>query len=164
MKIADIKRTAFILAEIVDIEYGNKFDNDKMTYNNPSVNFVGRSSMNNGVNDYVDLVHNVVPYKAGCMTIALGGSIGSCFIQESDFYTAQNVAVLHTENLSVYAKLFLATAIMEECRVKYHAFGRELNRYIKRSFTVGLPSTPEGEPDWQYMENYIKSLPYGDRI
>lgn len=164
IKIADIQRTEFVLAEIVDIEYGNKFDNDKMTYNNPSVNFVGRSSMNNGVNDYVDFVHNVVPYKAGCMTIALGGSIGSCFIQESDFYTAQNVAVLHTEHLSVHAKLFLATTIMEECRVKYHAFGRELNRYIKRSFTVGLPSTPEGEPDWQFMEDYIKSLPYGDRI
>ena len=29
---------------------------------------------------------------------------------------------------------------------------------------VKLPSDANGEPDWQFMENYIKALPYGDRI
>lgn len=30
--------------------------------------------------------------------------------------------------------------------------------------TIKLPATSDGEPDWQWMENYIKSLPYGDRL
>lgn len=29
---------------------------------------------------------------------------------------------------------------------------------------VKLPITPQGTPDWQFMEDYIKSLPYGDRL
>ena len=31
------------------------------------------------------------------------------------------------------------------------------------STIVKLP-TKQGKPDWEFMENYIKSLPYGDRI
>lgn len=29
---------------------------------------------------------------------------------------------------------------------------------------IKLPATPDGKPDWQWMESYIKSLPYGDRL
>lgn len=29
---------------------------------------------------------------------------------------------------------------------------------------IKLPITPEGTPDWEFMENYIKSLPYSDRL
>jgi len=29
---------------------------------------------------------------------------------------------------------------------------------------VLLPAQENGNPDWQYMEDYIKSLPYGDKI
>ena len=25
---------------------------------------------------------------------------------------------------------------------------------------IKLPATPEGEPDYQFMEDYIKTLPY----
>ncbi len=47
----------------------------------------------------VDIVYNkngkqIKPFKAGLMTLALGGSLGSCFIQNKPFYTAQNVAIL----------------------------------------------------------------------
>ena len=33
-----------------------------------------------------------------------------------------------------------------------------------RNLIIKVPITSAGEPDWQYMENYIKSLPYGDRL
>ena len=29
---------------------------------------------------------------------------------------------------------------------------------------VKLPVDTDGNPDWQFMENYIKALPYGDRL
>ena len=29
---------------------------------------------------------------------------------------------------------------------------------------IHLPVDADGNPDWQFMENYIKTLPYGDRI
>lgn len=30
--------------------------------------------------------------------------------------------------------------------------------------TIVLPVIRSGVPDWKYMENYIKQLPYGDRL
>ena len=77
------------------IDSGNKFDKAKMTNVNPKINFVSRSNNNNGISCVVDKIDNIEPYKAGNMTIALGGAyLGSCFIQENDFYTSQNVNVL----------------------------------------------------------------------
>ena len=32
-----------------------------------------------------------------------------------------------------------------------------------KSTKIKLP-TKDNKPNWEYMENYIKSLPYGDRI
>ena len=29
---------------------------------------------------------------------------------------------------------------------------------------IKLPVDTDGNPDWQFMENYIKALPYGDRL
>jgi hypothetical protein len=29
---------------------------------------------------------------------------------------------------------------------------------------IALPTIDDNIPDWQFMENYIKSLPYSDKI
>ena len=33
-----------------------------------------------------------------------------------------------------------------------------------RSTVIKLPATVTSKPDYMFMENYMKSLPYGDRI
>ena len=153
----------FHLYDIFEISMGNKFDRSKMTQNNQVVNFVGRSALNNGVACVVDLVNKngaiVEPYKAGDITIAMGGSIGSTFVQEKDFYTSQNVCVLHTDNPSItkHVKQFIVTAIIASCN-NYEAFVDELNRHIKTDFVMYLPVTSDGHPDWDYMENYMREI------
>lgn len=166
----------FNIARLCHIDMGNKFDNDKMTHDFPTINFVSRSGNNNGVADIVDKIQGIEPYPANSISVALGGSIGSCFLQTKPFYTGQNVAVLLFNNdISNCAKLFITTMFMNECKYKYVAFGRELNVHIRNDFTIFLPIkfnldqmpfidenktySDEGYvPDWQFMEDYIKSL------
>ena len=91
------------------------------------------------------------------------------------------MAVLQEKvTLSIYTKLFISTLIRNECKIKYLAFGRELNSHIRRDFTIKLPVLQDERgiiqdklkvfskngyiPDWQLMEDIVKSLPYGDRI
>ena len=177
----------FLLKDICSITMGNKMDYSAMSIDDPSVNFVGRSVGNNGVAGKVDFVTDdngsiIKPYKAGCITVALGGSLGSSYLQVEDFYTSQNVSVLEfDEDVSDSAKLFITTCIMNESKYKYFPFGRELNTHIRTDFGFTLPiqrksngepiiddthqySLQGYKPDWKWMENYIKSLPYGDRI
>ncbi len=156
-----MKNKVFLLNDIVDITYGNKFDLQNMTFESPSVYFISRTALNNGVSAKVDRINNKEPYPAGCLTIALGGSIGATFYQEKPFYTAQNIAVIRfKENVSYLSKLYLCQIIKFEVKNKFRAFGRELNRHIKSDFSVELPVNDEGAPDWGFMEKFMKSLHY----
>lgn len=156
-----MKTKTFLLKDIVNIDYGNKFDLQKMTFDTPKVNFISRTSLNNGVSSIVDSINGCNPYPAGCLTVALGGSIGATFYQNKPFYTAQNVAVIQFKNsISRFAKLFLCQIIKFEVRNKFRAFGRELNKHIKTDFSVDLPTDAYGNPNWEYMDNYIKELHY----
>jgi hypothetical protein len=172
----------FFLHRIFNAEMGNGIDAVVTTDITPKYNYVGRSANDNGVAAFIDEIEGVKPYPAGAITLSLGGSLGACFIQTMPFYTAQNVAVLQEKvHLSNYVKLFILTVIKNECKIKYQAFGRELNAHYKKDFTLKLPVKHgvDGEiitdkdsvfsdegyvPDWQWMEDYIKSLPYSDRI
>lgn len=173
----------FFLKDLCSIDMGNKLDFSAVPSDNPEVNFVGRSADNNGVMGKVDKIPNLNPYPAGELTVALGGSLGSTFLQTEPFYTSQNVSVLHfdTKLVSVPARLFLANMIQFESRFKYFPFGRELNKYIRTIYGFDLPVQRDEQgrpvidldkrfhkngyvPDWGFMERYIRALPYGDRI
>lgn len=172
----------FYLHKLFKTRMGNGIDAVVTTNYNPKYNYVSRDSNGNGVVGFVDEIEGEEPFPAGTMSLALGGSfLGSCFIQKEPFYTAQNVGVLQErEPLSIYTKLFIATLIRNECKIKYQAFGRELNSHFRKDFTIKLPIkmdktnivydenkfySDEGYiPDWEFMDNFIKNLPYGDRI
>ncbi len=182
----------FYLKDLFVCQMGNGIDASATTSNIPKYNYVSRDSKGNGVVAQVDEYVNVnkngttsieEPFQAGTMTLALGGSfLGSCFVQKYPYYTAQNVAILtEKEPLSIATKLFISTLIRNECKYKYLAFGRELNTHYKTDFMIKLPIKRDSNgnpiiddnhtysengyiPDWQFMEDYINSLPYSDRI
>ena len=172
----------FYLHKILNVTMGNGIDANKTTDFEPKINYVSRDSNGNGVVAVIDELIGEKVFPAGSMSLALGGSyLGSCFIQKKPFYTAQNVAVLQEKvPLSLHTKLFISTLIRNECKIKYLAFGRELNSHIKRDFSIKLPVLIDNSgfvldkkktfsesgyiPDWNLMEVIIKNLPYGDRI
>lgn len=133
---------------LFDVEYGNKFDLNKMELCSKSrggINFVNRSSRNCGVSATVAPVAGVTPYKAGLITVSLGGSfLLSSFVQLEDFYTGQNVAVLTPkEPMSFAEKLYVCLSIRHN-RFRYSAFGREANRTLR---TLPVPDRSEF-PNW----------------
>jgi Type I restriction modification DNA specificity domain len=128
------KPTTKKLKDIAEINYGNKFDLNKMTpllRAKGGVNFVGRSSENNGVSASVAPIESVRPYPGGMITVALGGSrLLASFVQTAPFYSAQNVAVLEPKTPMTFAeKVFLCMCIRQN-RSLYSAFGREANRTL----------------------------------
>lgn len=154
----------FHLYDIFSISMGNKFDRSKMCEVDEGINFVGRSALTNGVACAVTSVkdkkgNTVQPYPAGDITIALGGSIGAAFVQDREFYTSQNVCVLHTDDHSITerTKWFVSASITASCG-NYEAFTDELNRHIRTDFIIRLPVDKTGQPDWAYMEEYMRKV------
>lgn len=107
------------------------------------VNFVGRSSQNNGVSSSVAPIGALPPFEAGLITVALGGSkLLSAFVQNAPFYTAQNVAVLRPKSTMTFEqKIYFCIAIRHN-RFRYSAFGREANRTLRTLLVPELKEIP----------------------
>ena len=74
-KVDTSKWLDFHLYDIFEIDTGTKLDKAKMDTTNPKINFVGRSNFNNGITQKVNEIKELPPYKAGCLTLALGLSL-----------------------------------------------------------------------------------------
>jgi len=135
------------LDKLFKIIHGNKFDLNKMTQISPKENaiaFVGRSGENNGVVAYVEKYEDIEPFQSGNITVALGGSALSSFVQHRPFYTAQNIDVLlPLTNMTLDVKLYYCLCI-EANQFRYSTFGREANRTLH---TLLVPKIEE-IPSW----------------
>jgi restriction endonuclease S subunit len=116
------------LSEIFDIVYGNQFDLNKMLINdNSTINFVSRGATNLGVVAKVDKFNNKEPFDGGCITVALGGSVLSSFVQTNKFYTGQNIKVLKPKSKMSFELLVYYSLCIEKNKFRYSSHGREAN-------------------------------------
>lgn len=113
---------------------------------------------NEGISDYISnsemkIYNNSITIDMFC----------NCFYRSYDFACDDNILLLKEKTpLNKFIKLFIASVISMD-KYKY-AYGRQ---YRQKDFVlhqIKLPVDNKGEPDWAYMEKYIKSLPYSDLI
>lgn len=86
------------------------------------------------------------------------------FYHDYKYFSDDNIHTLIPVNfeLNKFNSLFLVT-ILNKLKYKY-AYGRQV-RLLRLPFEkIKLPVDSKGNPDWQFMENYIKSLPYSASI
>lgn len=130
-----LKMELIRLDGLFKINHGNKFDLNKMTLtsaDNDAIAFVGRSGENNGVVAYVKNYNNTKPFPSGNITVALGGSALSSFVQTRVFYTAQNIDVLQPlTEMTLDVKLYYCLCI-EANRFRYSTFGRRSKSHTSR--------------------------------
>ena len=156
----------FSVSDLFDVVYGVNFELVncvETTKSDPdAIAFVSRTESNNGVSAYVKPVSGVEPQPENTITVAGGGSVLATFLQTQPFYSGRDLYLLYPkEAISIPAKLFLVTVIKAN-KYRYN-YGRQANVTLP-SLKLKLPSKADGKPDWQFMENFIKSLPYGDRL
>lgn len=136
----------------------------QLDYNDGVIPFVASGNYNNGVIKYVIPRENESLDRGNCLSISPVD--GSTFYQEKDFLgrggAGSSIILLYNLNLNKYNGLFLSTVIRKICKKYFYSNMANKNRI--RDEYISLPVDKEGNPDWDYMENYIKSLPYGNEI
>ena len=144
-----------------------------------TIPFLSATSENNGVTEYYTLEEianatrtgdgsndplsrKLFPGHAVCVTN--NGSVGFAYYQAKQFTCSHDVNPLYRleGEFTEATGLFVASVIMKD-RYRW-AYGRKWRPERMVHSTIDLPATPDGKPDWQWMEDYIKSLPYGDRL
>ena len=167
----------FKVNKIFNVEYGNSLELESCelsTDKNNKVNFVARTRENNGVTAWVKRIEEIPPFPSGLITVAgSGSSTLSTFVQEDEFYSGYHLFVLiPKENLSLECKRFFCVCL-EQNKYKY-GYGRQANKtlpFIEIKLPIqhnedGTPYIDDSYkysddgyvPDWQFMEDYIKSL------
>lgn len=140
--------------ELFNLQVGKPLELMNMTTQEPKVNFVARTGENNGVVACVDLLEDNQPYGKGLITVSLGGSVLSAFVQHQDFYTSFHVMVLEPKKeMTLVEKLFYCCSIMEN-KYKY-SYGRQANKTLK---DIELP---DEIPEWVYnvdLKSYYKAI------
>ena len=121
------------------------------------INYVGASAFNTGITNHIGNDDELC--EAGTISVCYNGSIGEAFYQDEPYWATDDVNVLMPRfRLTPYIAIFLATVIKNES-IKY-AFNNKWTKELMERSEIALPAQSDGTPDYDFMEQYIKSLPY----
>jgi hypothetical protein len=153
----------FNFFEIFEFERGKRLVT--LDQNDGEIAYISSTKINNGIDNYISPPDYMNVYK-NVMTINNSGSVGYVFYHTYDFVCSDHCTVISILDkiisLNSYIAIFLKP-IIESVKPKYN-FAREISDSRLRKEKISLPVNSKGTPDWTYMENYIKSLPYSASI
>ena len=89
-------------------------------------------------------------------------TFGRCFYVENEFTASDEISILKNKYLNIYNGLFIATIITQN-KYKY-SFGRKAFENKFSDDIIKLPINEKDEVDFEFMENYIKSLNYSQSL
>ena len=166
----------FSMGKLFDIKKGKRLTSaDQEEGNN---NYVGAIDSNNGIANYIG---QAPIHEANTISLSYNGSVGEAFYQSEPYWATDDVNALYSRysGFNKQIGLFMATVIRQE-KYKF-SYGRKWTLENMNSTDIKLPIQMDSNgkpviddnrtysdngytPDWQFMEDYINSLPYSDRI
>ena len=129
--------------------------------------FISATRENNGISFWCDKNELTKTFEGNCLTIVNdGNSMGETFYQPKgmSFGASHSINIIRLKDreLSPFIAMFLIPFIKKE-KIKFH-YGRKWRIERMRKSKIKLPINEDGEPDWDFMENYIKSLNYSKNL
>lgn len=145
----------FSIGSLFEIEKGTRLTRATMIEGDTP--FIGATLENNGITARIGNTGHIHP--GGLMTVAYNGqkATGKAFYQPISFWASDDVNVLYpkfslTENIA----LFLAPLFWEAGRP--YSFGDKWGKDVMESDYLTLPANASGEPDWDYMDKYMRTI------
>jgi|LSQX01.1.fsa_nt_gb hypothetical protein len=130
------------LQKLFEVKYGTSLELNSLCIDNNGVNFVSRTAKNNGISAKVAPVQGIQPIPAGCITVALGGSVLESFVQSEPFYTGFHIFCLSPlKEMKMEHKLFYCMCIRAN-KYRYN-YGRQANRTLKTLLVPDISEIPE---------------------
>jgi hypothetical protein len=125
------------------------------------VPYVSASALNNGVSYHVTASNNT----GNKITLSYDGTIGEAFYQKDDFFASEKIAVLDLkgQTLNPYLAMFLIAVLRREAFRFNYGYKWSVDSRMKKTL-IRLPAGKDGKPDWEAMEDFIKSLPYSSHL
>ncbi len=159
-------KSLFKIKELFEVHTGGDKPKENDLINVNYVNSVENLTSNNGINGIIS--YNGKNVFQNFISVVSIGEGGTAFYQEKKaavFTRVKALVPLKQTILNRYTALYIIT-ILNADKYRY-SYGRVLSAPRLKDIEILLPCTKVNgvnKPDWQYMENYIKSLEYSSSI
>jgi len=147
----------FLLSDIFEIKHGKRLT--KADMKKGSRPFIGATDSNNGITNFVSNSNSSLDKEV--LGVNYNGSVVETFYHPYECVFSDDVKrfVIKATSLSRQIYLFLKSAIIQQ-KVKY-AYGYKFNEQRMSKQSILLPTDESGNPDWQFMEDYIREREEG---
>lgn len=116
--------------------------------------YVTTQATNNGIFGY----YAIKTELGNCLTVD-SAVLGSCFYQDKDFSASDHVEILRPKfKMSKNIALFLATLINKNGSLIGYSYAKKRSQKALATESIYLPTTPDGNPDWDCMEQFIAEI------
>lgn len=153
LSIKDLNLKQFILSEVFEIKSLKHIDKNKLKNGDGNIPYVSQSKLNNGILKFV-CDHGIEKLNLGnCISIGMNTQVVR--YQEKDFYSSEHMICIRNNYLNKYIACFICPILENILQQKFNYSYMALARRISK-LEIPLPATPDGNPDWDMMETYIK--------
>lgn len=125
-----------------------------VTENVNGIPYVVRTKFDNGIKYNVEKKLQMQSSPAG--TISFGAENATFFYQEKEYVSGRDIYYIDTRYLTKYACLFVVTCL--QTIVEKYSYNYGMFPELVKKEEIKLPVNKNGEPDWEYMENYMKNI------
>ncbi|MDR2046944.1 MAG: restriction endonuclease subunit S [Clostridiales bacterium] len=159
------KWKSFLVGDLFKVVRGKRIVKDVDFFNELSGEYcipvITPTTKNNSIDGFY---HD---YNCAGNSVVCGGEAAGMFAtyQKDNCWVMDRSRIFQPKNNTIinkYTSMFLLTLF--NFNHYLFSYGRSANPNIIENIIIKLPVTDNDTPDWQYMENYIKSLPYADII
>ena len=152
-KLEDKEWLEFCIDDIFDINSGKRLTKKSMVPGRRP--FIGATESNNGITQFISNTNTSLDQNV--LGVNYNGSVCEAFYHPYECLFSDDVKRLTLKNYegNKYIYLFFKNIITAQKR-KY-TYGYKFNENRMRRQLIMVPVTDDGEPDYNYMEQYIKN-------
>lgn len=153
LKLTDVEWGEFKIKDIFEITNSKPYHKQNLKITQRGVPYITRTSFNNGLEEVIE---DVGFRKNPKNTITLGAENADFFYQSVEYITGNKMYYIQNENITKNIGLFLVQTFRNSIKDSGFGYGKGLTGTRFKERLVMLPIDSQGQPNWQFMEDYIK--------
>ncbi len=155
LSLQNVEWREFKVKDVFDVSNATPYHKNNLKIsNNKGIQYITRTSFNNGLED---IVEDELKFKKNNKnTISLGAENADFFYHEQEYICGNKMYCIYNKNINKYSGKFLVSVFRQSIKECGFGYGRGLTGTRFKTRIIMLPIDKQGNPNWHFMEEYIK--------